>query len=116
MGEHRHDDGSGHNHQHNHQHSHHHHDHDCDCDHDHDEEPVFVLTDEDGNEREMILVYTFELDERMYAVLLDKYDMEADGMIFRVEDDGEEAALVNIDDDDEWERVVKVYEEISQSE
>ncbi|WP_166238234.1 DUF1292 domain-containing protein [Paenibacillus turpanensis] len=97
------------------------HDHDhehgenCGCG---DEEQVFVITDEEGVDREMIMVYTFEAEEKVYAVLLDRNDPEADGLIFRIEEDGEagDAYLVSIDDDQEWDRVSKIYDEILASE
>jgi len=82
-------------------------------DHEHDhEEDVFILTDEEGREHEMILVYSFETGDRTYAVLLDRNDPEEDGVILRVELDGDDEVLVNIEDEDEWNRVVRVYEEI----
>lgn len=89
--------------------------HDENCDHDHDE-MVFVVTDEDGNEHEMVLVYSFETDGKAYAVLLDRNDPEDDGVIFRVEEEGDEEVLVNIEDDAEWEKVMKVYEELAAQE
>jgi uncharacterized protein YrzB (UPF0473 family) len=100
--------------------SEHNHDH-CGCGHDHDhdhdhEENLFILTDEEGNEHEMVMVYTFESDNRGYAVLLDRNDPEADGMIFRVEEEGDDAYLVNIEDDQEWEKVVAVYNELAANE
>ena len=85
--------------------------HDENCDHEH-EDMVFVVTDEDGNEHEMVLAYTFETGDQAYAVLLDRNDPEDDGVIFRIEEDGEDEVLVNIEDDEEWERVMKVYEEL----
>jgi uncharacterized protein YrzB (UPF0473 family) len=84
-----------------------------DCDHDHEhEEDVFVVTDENGKEHEMVMVYTFESQEQAYAVLLDRNDPDADGVIFRIEEENDEAFLVNIEDEDEWERVVAIYNEI----
>ncbi|OUM98599.1 MAG: hypothetical protein BAA02_06420 [Paenibacillaceae bacterium ZCTH02-B3] len=81
--------------------------------HEHDhEEDVFILTDEEGREHEMILVYSFETGDRTYAVLLDRNDPEEDGVILRVEREGDDEVLVNIEDEDEWNRVVRVYEEI----
>lgn len=74
-------------------------------------EQTFMIPDEQGNETEMVLVYTFESDEQTYAVLLEKNNLEADGVIFRIEEDNDEAFLVSIQDDEEWERVVSVYNE-----
>ena len=93
----------------------HEHDENCGCE---GEEQIFLLTDEDGTEREMIMVYTFEAQEQVYAVLLDRNDPEADGLIFRMEEEeeGGDAYLVSIEDDEEWERVSKIYDEIVASE
>lgn len=91
----------------------HDHVHGPDCDHDHEHgEDIFVVTDENGKEHEMVMVYTFESQEQAYAVLLDRNDPEADGVIFRIEEEDEEAYLVNIEDEAEWERVVTIYNEI----
>ncbi|MFC4305712.1 DUF1292 domain-containing protein [Cohnella boryungensis] len=89
--------------------------HDENCEHDHDE-AVFIVTDEEGIEHEMVLVYTFETNDRAYAVLLDRNDPEDDGIIFRVEEDGEDEVLVNIEDDQEWETVMKAYEALAAQE
>ena len=43
------------------------HDENCDHDHDHDEN-VFVVTDAEGIEHEMVMVYTFESNQQAYAV------------------------------------------------
>jgi uncharacterized protein YrzB (UPF0473 family) len=84
-----------------------------DSDHDHEQgEDVFVVSDENGKEHEMVMVYTFESQDHAYAVLLDRNDPDADGVIFRIEEENEEAFLVNIEDEAEWERVVTVYNEI----
>ena len=102
MSEHQHGDGCG-----------------CGHDHDHDhdhEEHVFIVTDDEGNEREMVMVYTFESENNVYAVLLDRQDPEADGVIFRIEEENDEAFLVGIEDDEEWDRVTAIYEEIASKE
>jgi uncharacterized protein YrzB (UPF0473 family) len=97
------------------------HKHDENCDHDHDDdhehdENVFVVTDAEGVEHEMVMVYTFESNDQAYAVLLDRNEPEADGVIFRVEEENEEAFLVSIEEDDEWDRVVAIYNEIAAKE
>jgi len=97
--------------------SEHQHGDDCGCGHDHDhDEHVFIVSDEEGNEIEMIMARTFESNEQIYAVLLDRNDPESDAVIFRVEEENDEAFLVNIEDDVEWERVSKLYEEIAEQE
>ncbi|SEF53226.1 DUF1292 domain-containing protein [Paenibacillus sp. UNC499MF] len=97
----------------------HDHDQDCGCGHDHDhehEESVFIVTDEEGKEHEMVMVYTFDSQDQLYAVLLDRNDPEADGVIFRIEEENDDAYLVNIEDEAEWERVVAVYNQIIEEE
>jgi uncharacterized protein YrzB (UPF0473 family) len=97
----------------------HEHKHDENCDHDHDhehEENVFLVTDAEGIEHEMVMVYTFESNKQAYAVLLDRNEPEADGVIFRVEEEDDEAFLVSIEDDEEWDRVVAIYNEIAEKE
>jgi uncharacterized protein YrzB (UPF0473 family) len=88
----------------------HDHVHGPDCDHEH-EEDIFIVTDEEGKEHEMVMVYTLENQEKTYAVLLDRNDPEADGVIFRIEEEGDDAFLVNIEDEEEWNRVVQLYEQ-----
>ncbi|GAB2692806.1 DUF1292 domain-containing protein [Paenibacillus thermoaerophilus] len=90
----------------------HEHDENCGC----EEEEVFVVTDENGVDHEMIMVFTFEADEHAYAVLLDRNDPEADGIIFKLQEEGEEAYLVPIEDDAEWERVASIYEQLAAEE
>jgi uncharacterized protein YrzB (UPF0473 family) len=89
--------------------------HDDNCEHDHDEN-IFVVTDAEGIEHEMVMVYTFESNDQAYAVLLDRNEPEADGVIFRVEEENEEAYLVSIEEDEEWDRVVAIYNEIAAKE
>ncbi|WP_409341172.1 DUF1292 domain-containing protein [Paenibacillus sp. MBLB4367] len=97
--------------------SEHKHDDDCGCGHDHEhEDDVFVVTDADGVEREMVIVYTFESDSKAYAVLLDRNQPDADGVIFRVDEEDGEAYLTNIEDEQEWERVVEIYNRIAEEE
>jgi uncharacterized protein YrzB (UPF0473 family) len=85
----------------------HHHEHD----HEHDEN-IFILTDENGVDHEMIMIYTFETNEKAYAVLIDRNEPESDAMILRIEEEQDEAYLEPIEDEQEWNHVVKVYEEI----
>lgn len=89
------------------------HDHEHDHDHEHSAEDfVITLIDDDGNETDMVLVETFNIEEQLYALLLERNNPEADGVIVRVDDDGEDMELNAIEDDEEWERVQKAYEEL----
>ncbi|NPV70723.1 MAG: DUF1292 domain-containing protein [Firmicutes bacterium] len=88
---------------------------------------TIVLKDEDGEEHEFSVVDVIEVDGKEYAILLpmdheldqgaDIEDIEEGAVIFRVESDGKgEEVLVEIDDDDEWERVAGAWEEIIEDE
>lgn len=89
------------------------HDHDHDHGDDLDQDEIVILEDEDGNEHEFVIAETFEVDEHVYAVLVSADGSSEEGFIFRVEEreeDGEPYLdFVAIDDDDEWQRVEKVY-------
>lgn len=80
---------------------------------DDEDELTFRFVDDDGAEHEMLLVSTFDVDDHTYAVLVHKDDPEADGVILKVADEEGELFLVNIEDDDEWDKVVSIYEQIS---
>ncbi|WP_195572870.1 DUF1292 domain-containing protein [Paenibacillus sp. 1001270B_150601_E10] len=97
------------------------HKHDANCGHDHDhdhehEEFVVTLIDEDGNEIDMALVETFNVEDQLYALLLERNNPEADGVIVRVDEDGDDMVLNAIEDDEEWNRVQQAYEELVSSE
>ena len=94
------------------------HDHDLDHhDHEHDEdEGVFIVTDDDGKEHELVMVYSFDVDDKAYAVLIDRKEPEADGFIFRIEEENDSAYLTDIEDQDEWEKAAAVYNQIMDQE
>lgn len=95
--------------------NHHVHGPDCDHEHEHDSE-VIIVTDENGEECEMIMLYTFESKERAYAVLIDRNKPDEDGMIVRIEEEDEESYLVFIEDEEEWQHVVSIYNEFIEQE
>ncbi len=88
-----------------------------------DAEQTIVLTDEEGHEHEFTIIDVIEVDERQYAVLLPVAPLEAeageeepegieDAVILRLEQDEKgDDVLVDIEDDDEWERVAQAWEE-----
>ncbi|MCM3784282.1 DUF1292 domain-containing protein [Neobacillus mesonae] len=97
---------------HNHVHGEH-----CNHDHDHEHEmAVLTLIDENGAEVEMILAQTFDVDGKEYAVLLERNNPEADGLILRLEEENEEVSLYQIEDEDEWNRVEAAFNELVENE
>lgn len=75
---------------------------------------VVVLTDDEGNEFEFQIIDVLEVEGNRYAVLFPLDDEEADddeALIMRLEtdEDGDDV-LVDIEDDQEWEKVVAEWE------
>lgn len=80
------------------------------------EEAVFLIADENGNEHEFVMIYSFETNRGEYAVLIEKNHPEKDGVLFKIEEEDGEAFLSHVEDDEEWEQAVKVYEAILEKE
>ena len=55
-------------------------------------EPSVVFVDEEGNEKEMLVIGTFSLQDTTYAVLIDKNRPEEDGVMMKVQENNEEAS------------------------
>jgi len=64
---------------------------------------------EQGEDVEMVLVETFDIGEKLYALLLEKENPEADGIILRMEEEDDEMVLYNIEDEEEWKAVEEAY-------
>lgn len=74
-------------------------------------EEKFAFIDENGKEHNFEIINFFEVDEIEYAVIKPE-DME-EGLLLRVDYDEEgEAFLVEIEDDNEFEEVSKLYMEL----
>ncbi|MBO5248033.1 MAG: DUF1292 domain-containing protein [Clostridia bacterium] len=74
---------------------------------------VLTLTDEEGNEVDFVVVNAVEYNGKTYVMLVeaDKVeDDEAEALMLRVEDNGEEDILVTVDDEDEFEAVSAEFE------
>ncbi|PKM79753.1 MAG: DUF1292 domain-containing protein [Firmicutes bacterium HGW-Firmicutes-14] len=74
---------------------------------------VLTLTDEEGNEHQFSVIDIIEMDNSEYAILLPLETAEEDeeeAIILRIDtdDDGNEV-LVDIEDDDEWEKVADTW-------
>lgn len=97
----------------------HEHGHDCGCEHDEEFETV-VLTDENGEEHEFAVLDTMELDGSTYFVLLpvtvEEEDEEADeAIILKLgKDDEGNDILLDIEDDEEWEKVADAWESMEE--
>ncbi len=73
-----------------------------------------ILNDEQGKEETFRVVRVLEMQEKHYVLLQSIDDPRDDLLILRVEGDveSEEATLVGIDDDDEWEEVAEAFDEL----
>src|SRR5579875_276229 len=79
-----------------------------------------VLTDEDGKEHSFEVVDVIEVEGSEYAILTPEEEGEESGdeaVIFRIDhdDDGDEV-LVEIEDNEEWERVAAAYDRMVEEE
>lgn len=57
----------------------------------------------------MVLLETFEVGENLYALLEERENPEADSIVLRVEGEGEEMMMYNIEDEEEWKAVEAAY-------
>jgi len=74
-----------------------------------------VLFDEQGESTAHRILAEFSLGKTTYAVLQsEELRKEHEVVIFRVEaQDGNELELTTIEDDDEWEMVAEIYDEMT---
>jgi uncharacterized protein YrzB (UPF0473 family) len=86
-----------------------------------DQVESFILVDDEGVEHEFVLVDVIEVDGQEYAILDpvsdDDSDEESDAVVLKIgKDDKGEDILFDIEDDDEWEKVVDAWQEMLEQE
>jgi len=85
-----------------------------------EKEDTVILTDEDGEQHEFQVVDFIQVEGKDYAVLLPKevdLDDEDEAIILRMEEDKDgHTLLVEIDEDDEWDRVAEAWEDLIEEE
>ncbi|HBG00449.1 MAG TPA: DUF1292 domain-containing protein [Firmicutes bacterium] len=97
-------------------HSYNGHDNDHDHDHEHDFEmddmdDTIVLIDDDEEMRAFTILWRGEVDGVSYVALLPEDDPEEQAYLFKVLiDENDEEIYMDIDDDDEFDRVVAVLD------
>lgn len=82
-----------------------------------EQEEIITLTDEEGNEHEFLLIDVLKVEDNEYAILLPSDEENDEGIILKIiegEDGGE--LLVEIDDDEEWEKVAAAWNEMADDE
>lgn len=78
---------------------------------------IVNLIDEDGYETPFEIILTLEAEGKEYAILMPLEENEdEEALIFRIEKDSEGDVLVAIDNDEEYQIVVDVYETLMDEE
>jgi len=83
---------------------------------------IIVLNDDEGHEHEFIHLASLDVDGSTYFVLLpveesEDEDEEAEVFIFKLDkDENGEEMLIEIEDDEEWEKVADAWEEMEDDE
>ena len=74
---------------------------------------IISLLDENGVESQFEVILTLEADNKEYAILMPVEDEEAEeaeeALVFRIDQDEEGEMLVPLEDDQEYQIVVDVY-------
>ncbi len=74
---------------------------------------IITLVDEEGEEHDFTLIEVIEVDGSDYAILLPADEEDNEAIILRmIKDEEGNDLLVDIDDDEEWEKVADAYEEM----
>ena len=72
---------------------------------------IYTLTDDEtGEEAQYEIVAVADFEEKQYVAIVPADEEVEEYAILRVEMDGEERILSNIEDDDEWERVAAHFD------
>ena len=83
---------------------------------------IVVLNDDEGNEHEFMHLASLEVEGSTYFVLLpveetEDDDEEAEAIILKLgKDENGEDMLMDIEDDEEWEKVADAWEEMEEAE
>lgn len=77
-----------------------------------EQEEIITLIDEEGAEHDFTVIDIIEVDGSEYAILLPEEENSEEAIILKItyDDDGNEL-LVDIEEDEEWEKVADAWEE-----
>lgn len=79
-------------------------------------ENIIELVDEEGQIFNFTLVEAFEVEGNKYAVLLPEGEETEEALVLKVEVNAEgEEFLFEIEDDEEWDMVVQVWEALAEA-
>jgi uncharacterized protein YrzB (UPF0473 family) len=78
-----------------------------------EQDEIITLVDEEGAEHDFTVVDIINVDESEYAILLPVEEENDEAIILKFTHDEEgNELLVDIEDDDEWEKVADAWEEM----
>ncbi|GAA0698943.1 DUF1292 domain-containing protein [Paraclostridium ghonii] len=81
------------------------------------QENIVNLIDQDGNEIQFEIILTLEAEGKEYAILMPLEDNESEeALIFRIDTDEEGDILTPLENDEEYETVVAVYNTLMEEE
>lgn len=81
------------------------------------QENIVNLIDQDGNEIQFEIILTLEAEGKEYAILMPLEDNDAEeALIFRIDTDEEGDILTPLENDEEYETVVDVYNTLMEEE
>ena len=81
------------------------------------QENMVNLIDQDGNEIQFEIILTLEAEGKEYAILMPLEDNDAEeALIFRIDTDEEGDILTPLENDEEYETVVAVYNTLMEEE
>lgn len=88
------------------------HDENCCCGHDNEDMDIITLEFDDGESVECEPLGIFEVDGKEYAALVPLDEDLEDVYLYEYKESGEEFELIDIEDDEEFEKVVAEFENI----
>lgn len=82
------------------------------------DENIVTLTDEDGVDHDFQLIDIITVEEADYAILQPVEDENDEAIILKIvkDDEGNPVEFVDIEDDEEWEKVADAWEEMLEEE
>lgn len=86
------------------------------------QDDIVTLVSEDGQEQDFLILGDFDFEDKAYAVLSDKFNEagevadDADIIMLQIVDEDGEDVLYEIEDDEEWSRVVEYWNSLGEEE
>lgn len=86
------------------------HDNGCDCG---EQDEIITLIDDNGEEKDFTVIDILEVDGSEYAILLPLDEESDEAIILKFTEDAEgNEVLIDIENDEEWEKVADAWEDV----